>query len=159
MALLQEAIRALAVPTSSLAEALKDDVLASQAAKRMARSVFDSGDSVLDVCRPWAAEYLLSSWENSSFKTPSDRNANAEEQSVNDATKPRKLSLCMTPNSDLEEKLPSPSTFIRKKLIRRNSQTAMAAEVRLPEAVNDDATKQGSRAGMPDPFQAKCSNC
>ena len=52
MVLLQEAIRALAVPTSSLAKALKDDVLASQAAKRIARSVFDSGDSVSDVCGP-----------------------------------------------------------------------------------------------------------
>ena len=152
MALLQEAIGAFTVPTSSLAEALKQDVPANQAAKRVARSVFDLGDTLSDVCGPWAAEHLLSSWENSSFKTPFDRNANAEEESVDDATKPRKLSLCMTPNSDLEEELPSPSTFIRKKPIRRNSQTAMAAEVRLPEAVNDDAAKQGSRAGMPDQF-------
>ena len=152
MALLQEAIGAFTVLTSSLAEALKQDVQANQAAKRVARSVVDLGDTLSDVCGPWAAEHLLSSWENSSFKTPFDRNANAEEESVDDATKPRKLSLCMTPNSDLEEELPSPSTFIRKKPIRRNSQTAMAAEVRLPEAVNDDAAKQGSRAGMPDQF-------
>jgi hypothetical protein len=85
MALLQEAIGALAVPTSSLAEALKQDVQANQAAKRVARPVFDLGDSLSDVCGTWAAEHLLSSWENSSFKTPSDRNTDAEE-SVDDAT-------------------------------------------------------------------------
>ena len=37
--------------TLSLAKALKDDVLASQAAKRIVQSVFNSGDSVLDVYR------------------------------------------------------------------------------------------------------------
>ena len=52
MALLQEAIGAFAVPTSSLADASKEDVQASQAAERMARSVFDLGDSLSDVCGP-----------------------------------------------------------------------------------------------------------
>ena len=61
MALLQEAIRVLAVPTSSLAEALKEDVQSSHAAKRMAQSVLDSGDSLSDVCRTWTAENLMSS--------------------------------------------------------------------------------------------------
>ena len=77
---------------------------------------------------------------------------------MDDATKPRKLPSCMTPNSDLDEELPSPSTFIRKKPIRRTSQTATSAEVRLPKAVNNNAAKQGSRAGMPDQFDAGCSN-
>jgi hypothetical protein len=151
MALLQEAIRVLAVPTSSLAEALKEDVQGSQAAKHVARSVFDLGDSFSDVCGTWAAEHLLSSWEDSSFKTPGDRNADATEESVNNATKPSKPPSCMTPNSDSEE-LPSPSTFIRKKPVRRASQNAKTAEVALPKAANDGAAKQGSREGMPDQF-------
>ena len=50
MALLQEAIRVLAVPTSSLAKALKEDFKGDQAIKQLARSVFDLGDSLLDVC-------------------------------------------------------------------------------------------------------------
>ena len=45
MALLQEAIDAFAVPNSSLAEAWKQEVQADQAAKRVARSVFDLGDT------------------------------------------------------------------------------------------------------------------
>ena len=57
MALLQEAIRVLAVPISSLAEALKEDVQGSQAAKHLARSVFDLGDYISDVC---GIEQLLS---------------------------------------------------------------------------------------------------
>ena len=154
MASLQEAIRALAVPTSSLAEALKEDVQGGQAATRMAKSVFDLGDSVSEVCGTWAAEHLLSSWEDSSFKTPGDRNADATKESVNDATKPRKLPSCMTPNSDLEEELPSPSTFIRKKQIRGNSQASSAVQGRLPKTMIDSAAKQGSQAGMLSHFEA-----
>ena len=155
MALLQEAIRVLAVPTSSLAEALKEDVQASQAAKRMAQSVFDLGDGLSDVCGTWVAENLLSAWEKEpGCKTPSDRKAHTGSESVNGATKPSKLPSCMTPNSDLEEGLPSPSTFVRRKPIRRTSQNSTAAEVGLPEAVNDSAAKQGSRAGMSDQFGA-----
>jgi hypothetical protein len=151
MALLQEAIRVLAVPTLSLTEALKEDVQGSQAAKRMAQSVFDSGDSVSEVCGTWAAENVLSWWENQpGLKTPRDQKADADQESVNDATKPSKPPSCMTPSSDSEE-LPSPSTFIRKKPIRRTSQNT-AAEGSLPKAVNDGAAKQGSRAGMPDQF-------
>ena len=152
MALLQEAIGAFAVPPSSLAEALKQDVQASQATKQVVRSVLDSRDSLLDVCGAWAAEHLLSSCKNSSLKTPSERNADAEEEDVEDANKTRKLPSCMTPNHDLEEEeLPSPSTFIRKKPIRRTSQNTTTAEVGLRKAMsNDDDAKQGSQAGTQD---------
>ena len=147
IALLQEAIGAFAVPPSSLAEALKQDVQASQATKQVVRSVLDSMDSLSDVCGAWAAEHLLSSCKNSSLKTPSERNADAEEN-VEDANKTRKLSLCMTPNYDLEEELPSPSTFIRKRPIRRTSQNTTTADVGLHKAMsNDDDATQGSRAG------------
>jgi hypothetical protein len=59
----------------------------------------------------------------------------------------------MTPNSDSEE-LSSPSTFIRKKPIRRTFQDSTAAEGSLPKAMNDGAAKQGSRAGMPGQCEA-----
>lgn len=139
------------MPPSSLAEALKQDVQASQATKQVARLVLDSRDSLSDVCGAWAAEHLLSSCKNSSLKTPSERNADAEEENVEDANKTRKLSSCMTPNHDLEEELPSPSTFIRKKPIRRTSQNTTTAEVGLRKAMsNDDDAKQGSQAGTQD---------
>ena len=150
MALLQETVRVLAVPTSSLAEALKEDVQGSQAVKHVARSVFDLGDGLSDVCGTWAAENVLLSWEKQSgLKTPNNRKADARQETVDNATKPSKPPSCVTPDSDPEQ-LPSPSTFIRKKPIRMTG-------VRLPRAVNDGTTKQGSQAGMPDQCEERCS--
>ena len=152
MALLQEAIRVLTVPTSSLAEALNEDVQGNQAAKQVARSVFDLGDSLSDVCGTWAAENVLSWWEKQSgLKTLKGQKADADHGSLDDATRPSKPPSCMTPNSDSEE-LPSPSTFIRKKAVRRTFQNSTAAEGSLPKAAIDGAAKQGSREGMPDQF-------
>ena len=150
MALLQEAVRVLAVPTSSLAEALKEDVHGNQAAKQVARSVLDLGDSLSDVCGTWAAKNVLSWWEKQSgIKTPEGREADADHGIIDDATKPSKPPSCMTPNSDSEE-LPSPSTFVRKRPVRRPSSNSIAAETRLQEGVKDCTVKQGSREGMPD---------
>ena len=152
MALLQEAIRVLTVPTSSLAEALKEDVQGNQAAKQVARSVFDLGDSLSDVCGTWAAENVLSWWEKQSgLKTPKGQKADADHESLDDATRPSKPPSCMTPNSDSEE-LPSPSTFIRKEAVRKTFQNSTVAEGSLPKAAIDGAAKQGSREGMPDQF-------
>ena len=152
MALLQEAIRVLAVPTSSLAEALKEDAQGDQAAKQLARSVFDLGDSLSDVCGTWLAENVLSWWEKQSgLKTPSGKKADAGQRSADDETKSSEPPSCMTPNSDPEQ-LPSPSTFIRKRPVRRTSPNSTAAETSLEEGVNDRATKQGGREGMTDQF-------
>ena len=150
MALLQEAIRVLAVPTSSLAEALKEDAQGDQAAKQLARSVFDLGDSLSDVCGTWAAENVLSWWEKQSgLKTPRGLKADAGQGSAVDETKPSTPPYYVTPNSDSEQ-LPSPSTFVRKKPVSRTSPNSTAAETSLQEAVNDGAAKQGSRKGTPD---------
>ena len=150
MALLQEAIRVLAVPTSSLAEALKEDAQGDQATKQLARSVFDLGDSLSDVCGTWAAENVLSWWEKQSgLKTPLDQRADIDHEILDDGTKPGKPPSCMTPNSDSEQ-LPSPSTFVRKRPVRRTSPNSTAAETSLEEALNDGAAKQGSREGAPD---------
>ena len=152
MALLQEAIRVLAVPTSSLAEALKEDAQGDQTAKQLARSVFDSGDSLSDVCGIWAAENVLSWWEKQSdLKTPRGQMPVAGQESADDESRPSKPPSCMTPNSDSEQ-LPSPSTFVRKKPVWRNSPNSIAAETSLRAAVNDGAAKQGSREGIPDKF-------
>jgi hypothetical protein len=62
---------------------------------------------------------------------------------MDDATKPGKPHY-ITPTTDLEDELPSLSTFIPKKPIR-------TVKIRLPEAVNDIATKQG-RVLLPATF-------
>ena len=150
MALLEDAIRVLAVPTSSLAETLKEDAQGNQAAKELARSVLNLGDSLSDVCGTWAAENVLSWWEKQSdLETPRGQKADTDQGSADNETKPSKPPSCMTPNSDSEQ-LPSPSTFVRKKPVRRTSPNSTAAETSLQEAVNDGAAKQGSREGMPD---------
>ena len=150
MALLQEATRVLAVPTSSLAEALKEDTQGDQAAKQLTRSVIDLGDSLSDVCGTWVAENVLSWWEKQSgLKTPSGKKADADQERAEDENKPSEPPSCMTPDSDSEQ-LPSPSTFVRKRPVRRTSPNSTAAETSLQEAVNDGAAKQGSQKGMPD---------
>lgn len=58
-ALLEEAIRVLAVPKEALTEALKRDAAASHAAARVLQSAHDRGWSSEDVCGVWAAETLL----------------------------------------------------------------------------------------------------
>ncbi|KAI7423214.1 hypothetical protein KC336_g7942 [Hortaea werneckii] len=58
-ALLEEAIRVLAVPKEALTEALKRDAPASHAASRVVQSAHDHGWSPEDVCGVWAAETLL----------------------------------------------------------------------------------------------------
>jgi hypothetical protein len=68
--------------------------------------VFDLAASFSDVWGTLTTEHLLSSWEDSNFKTSGDPNADATEESLNEATKPRKLSSYMTPSSDFEEVAP-----------------------------------------------------
>ena len=60
MALLEEAIRVLAVPTESLTEALRMDVPATYAAQRVTSGILDLGQTPADVCGAWAAKALLS---------------------------------------------------------------------------------------------------
>lgn len=59
MALLEEAIRMLAVPKQSLTKALELDIPAVQASHHVARMIYDLGQSPADVCGLWAAETLL----------------------------------------------------------------------------------------------------
>ena len=62
MALLEEAIRVLAVPKKSLTKALTQDVPAAHALQRVVQSILDLGERPADVCGVWAAETLLSAW-------------------------------------------------------------------------------------------------
>ena len=153
-ALLEEAIRVLAVPTESLTEALKVDEAATCASERVVREISDLGQSPADVCGVWAAETILSAWglEKAYSKLSSDRGvALRSEKAVEaagedveprcrheaggDDTKIYKSLRCMTPDSESEDELPSPSTFIRSKPIAKK---------------DNDVARPGSRAGRSD---------
>ena len=151
MALLEEAVRVLGVSTNSLTEALEVDEAANRALERVARSILKLGQSPADVCGVWAAETVLSAWalEKASFELLSDRSVSlrSEEpfeaagkedrhhEAGGDKTKICKSPRCMTPDSESEDELPSPSTFIQSK---RNAKT------------DNDVAKPGSRAGRRD---------
>ena len=163
MALLEEAIRVLAVPMRALTEALKVDEPADCALQRVAQSILDLGQSPADVCGVWAAETLLpaSILKRASSKSPGDRNVAARPEEPGEgageedveshdqctAVKIRQPPRYLTPgsskveekapssDSESEDELPSPSTFIQSK----------------PSAKTDNGVaKPGSRAGRPD---------
>ena len=81
MALLEEAIRFLAVPTASLIEALKLDASAAHISQLVGEWIFDLRERPADVCGTWAAETLLPAWvsEKANSKSTDDRKRQNEQ--------------------------------------------------------------------------------
>ena len=77
MALLEEALRVLIVPTESLTKALKLDLPAARAARRVAQAIFDLGESPAVVCGLWAAKTLLSTCTSGKASTTSPNDASS----------------------------------------------------------------------------------
>ena len=140
MVLLKEAIRVLAVPIEALAEALRLDIPATHIAQHVIHAIVDLGQTPANVCGAWAAETLLSAWlgdgreicEMSRCLTP-------------DSSKEEAKNLEASQNSDSEEDLPSPSTFVRRKV----GPKASRIEVRIPRAADDTVIGPGNQAGKP----------
>ena len=139
MALLEEAIRVLAVPKELLTEALTLDVPAAHASQRVVQSILDLGERPADVCGVWAAETLLSAWASGKACQPrrclTPDSSKADDEGVEPAG---------SPDSESEDELPSPSTFVRRKLGLKASQNLSRAEVRAPKAADNDIIKPSS---------------
>ena len=139
MALLEESILGMAVPRDSLAEALKLDLPAAYASQRVARTILDLGQSPEEVCGAWAAETLLSAWAPTKACQP-------HQCLTPDSSKVKEsgVELAVSPNSESEDELPSPSEFVRRKPDMKVSQTSTEVEVRVPKAADNDVVNPGS---------------
>ena len=122
MALLEEAIRILAVPTESLTAALKADGAATRASQQVAQSIVDLGQSPADVCGAWAANILLSMRASRKARQP-----------------PR----CLTPDQS-DGELPSPSEFVRRKTDAKAARALSLVEAGVPKAADDGVVNYGS---------------
>ena len=107
-----------------------------------------SRDSLADVCGTWAAKTLLSAWaDDASSKSRNSAIKVTNPESANHTVGLHKTPLYTTPDSKLEEELPSPSTFIQKKPSITAPWKSTGANRKLQKAANKDAPKPGSRAG------------
>lgn len=162
MALLEEAIRVLAVPTETLIEMLKADLSVTHALNHVAQLISDFGESPAAICGTWAAENLLPVWKekasvnSSSITSGSEGPAKAAgkleagPESEGNETTLSHPHLCTTPDSDSEDELPSPSTFLRRKQSPKTPQVSAGAKVQIPKALDHDVVKPGSQAGGPN---------
>ena len=161
MALLEEAIRVLAVPTESMSEMLKADIPATHALNHVAQLISNSGESAAVICGTWAAETLLPMWEEKtrirslSVTLKSGEPAQvAGKQEAGSESGGNGSTLshphpCTTPNSESEDELPSPSIFIRRRQSLKTPQSSAGARVLIPRALDHDVAKPGSQAGRP----------
>ena len=139
MALLEEAIRVLAVPMESLTAALKADEAATRASQRLAQSILDLGLSPTDVYGVWAADILLSMRASRKGRQP-PRCLTPDSSKVKESG----VKLANSPDFESEDELPSPSEFVRRKLDIKASQTLLRVQVGIPKAAKDDVIKSGS---------------
>ena len=138
MALREEAIRVMAVPTSSLAEALRLDVQAAGASRRLAQSISSIEQSLEEVCGVRASSLLQSMWASQKVDQPPQRpepeyrkvNANGIEQMD-------------VPDSESEDELPSPSEFVPRKTDNKAPPTSSQAQMRISKAVENESAKPG----------------
>ena len=139
MALLEEAIRVLAVPMESLTAALKADEAATRASQRLAQSILDLGLSPTDVYGVWAADILLSMRASRKGRQP-PRCLTPDSSKVKESG----VKLVNSPDSESEDELPSPSEFVRRKPDIKASQTLSRVQVGIPKAAEDNVIKSGS---------------
>ena len=148
MALLEEAMRVLAVPKEALMEALKLDAPAARAAERVVQSILHLRQSPKDVCGTWAGDTLLSALVSRTARLTPKCQTTDSSKVKEDGIEP-----AVSPDSVDEDELPSPSELVRRKPGIKASQTLSRVEVRVPKVADDDIVESGS-AGRSSQFEA-----
>ena len=142
MALLEEAIRIMAVPSDLLTAALKLDAAAAHISQQVLRSILDLGQKPEDVCGTWAADTLLSAWILRKARRPPQCLAPDSSR-----VKENGINLAVSSDSESEEELPSPSKFVQRR------PDAKAGRALSPEdkvrAADDQNVKSGSAGKSP----------
>lgn len=139
LALLEEAVRVMAVSKNALIEALRLDAAAEDASRTVVQSIRGLGQNPEEVCGTWAAELLPSTyvsrhnWQRSTLvhSAPSTHMV----KGLTAATPPG-------PEDEDEDELPSPAAFLR----RSGPKAAKAVPSVEPRAskVNDNVVESGN---------------
>ena len=139
MALLEEAIRVMAVPRDSLTEALKLDTAAAHISQRVLQSILDLGQNPKEVCGAWAADTLLLAWvPRKAYQPPRCLTLDFSKMKENG------VELATSPDFDSDDELPSPSEFVRRKPDTKAARALPLVEVRAPNAADDHVFRSGS---------------
>jgi len=154
MALLEEAVRVMAVSKNSLIEALTLDAAADDASRTVFQSIRGLEQDPEEVCGTWAAELLLSMCVSRQNRQRSTLLYPAPSTLTSKGLKPRTPSGSEDEGED-EDELPSPSEFVRRKPDPKAAQAVPLIEPRASK-VNDDVVKSGN-AGKLSCFKAPLS--
>jgi hypothetical protein len=136
IALLEEAIRVMDVPSDLLTAALKLDAAAAQISQEVLQSILDLGQKPEDVCGTWAADTLLSAWIlRKTRQLP--RGLVPDSSKV----KGNSVKLAVSSDSESEEELPSPSEFVRRTPDAKAGRALSPVQVRTAD---DHVVRPGS---------------
>ena len=139
MALLEEAVRVMAVSKISLIDALRLDTVAHDASRTVTQSIRGLGQSPEEVCGTWAAELLLS------MSVPRDNRQRFTLVHSTPLTSVVKGHRAATPpgfEDEDEDGLPTPAALLQRSG-PKSAQTVSHVEPRASE-VNDDVVEAGN---------------
>ena len=136
MALLEEAIRIMAVSSDLLTAALMVDAAAAQISQEVLQSILDLRQKPEDVCGTWAAKTLLSAWILPKTRKP-PRGLVPDSSGV----KENGVKLAVSSDFESEEDLPSPSEFVRRK---PDAKTGRALSLSKVRTADDQIVRPGS---------------
>ncbi|KAK3045804.1 hypothetical protein LTR09_012664 [Extremus antarcticus] len=142
LALLEEAVRVMAVSKNALIEALKLDAAADDASRIVLQSIRGLEQDPEEVCGTWAAELLLSMCVSRQNRQRSTLLYPAPSTLTSKGLKPATPSGFEDEGED-EDELPSPSEFGRKRPDPKACRPVPLVEPRASK-VNDDVVKSGN---------------